>query len=60
MIVKLDHETPGTVGVKIPKTFELPPPSNVRKALFLGIRGWQWGGLPSISRRGEFFDSVAT
>ena len=29
MIVKLDHETPGTVGVKIPKIFELPPPSNI-------------------------------
>ena len=25
--VKLDHETPG-IGVKIPKIFELPPPSN--------------------------------
>ncbi len=27
MLVKLDHETPG-IGVKIPKIFELPPPSD--------------------------------
>ena len=29
MIVKLDHETP-RIGVKIPKIFELPPPSDFR------------------------------
>ena len=41
MLVKLDHETP-RIGVKIPKIFELPPPSWILKQKKYPYAPWDW------------------